>query len=51
MRLAQNNNIDESSLELLARTDRQMLDKLCFKDYFKYIVRGRVVSVYWIRAA
>lgn len=35
--LAQVQNIDMSTPELLAKTDKQMLDKLTLKDYFKYI--------------
>ncbi len=36
--LAQVSNIDMSTPELLAKTDKQMLDTISFKDYFKYIV-------------
>lgn len=36
--LAQVQNIDMSTPELLARTDKQMIDTLNVKDYFKYII-------------
>ncbi|TDE21648.1 sugar transferase [Vibrio owensii] len=36
--LAQVQNIDMSTPELLAKTDRQMIDTLSVKDYFKYII-------------
>lgn len=36
--LAQVQNIDMSTPELLAKTDRQMIDRLTLKDYFKYIL-------------
>lgn len=36
--LAQVQNIDMSTPELLAKTDREMLDSLTVKTYFKYIV-------------
>ncbi|MFA0080357.1 sugar transferase [Vibrio artabrorum] len=36
--LAQVQNIDMSTPELLARTDKQMIDTLTIKDYFKYII-------------
>ncbi|MGR5431112.1 sugar transferase [Vibrio astriarenae] len=36
--LAQVQNIDMSTPELLARTDKQMIDTLTIKDYFKYIL-------------
>ncbi|WP_172380559.1 sugar transferase [Vibrio sp. Vb339] len=36
--LAQVQNIDMSTPELLARTDKQMIDTLSLKDYFKYII-------------
>ena len=36
--LAQVNNIDMSTPELLAKTDRKMIDTLTIKDYFKYII-------------
>lgn len=35
--LAQVQNIDMSTPELLAKTDKQMIDTLTLKDYFKYI--------------
>lgn len=37
--LAQVQNIDMSTPELLAKTDKQMIDTLTIKDYFKYIIR------------
>lgn len=36
--LAQVQNIDMSTPELLAKTDKQMIDTLTLKDYFKYII-------------
>ncbi|PMO42758.1 lipid carrier--UDP-N-acetylgalactosaminyltransferase [Vibrio splendidus] len=36
--LAQVQNIDMSTPELLAKTDKQMIDTLTLKDYFKYIL-------------
>ncbi|MBV7314841.1 sugar transferase [Shewanella sp. NIFS-20-20] len=36
--LAQVQNIDMSTPALLAKTDKQMIDSLCVKDYFKYIL-------------
>ncbi|MGL6260728.1 sugar transferase [Vibrio sp. WXL210] len=36
--LAQVQNIDMSTPELLAKTDRQMIDTLTVRDYFKYII-------------
>jgi len=36
--LAQVQNIDMSTPELLAKTDREMIDTLTVKDYFKYIL-------------
>lgn len=36
--LAQINNIDMSTPELLAKVDREMLDSLSVKNYFKYIM-------------
>ncbi len=36
--LAQVQNIDMSTPELLAETDKQMIDTLTLKDYFKYIL-------------
>ncbi|MGR5474717.1 sugar transferase [Vibrio astriarenae] len=36
--LAQVQNIDMSTPELLARTDKQMIESLTLKDYFKYIL-------------
>lgn len=36
--LAQVKNIDMSTPELLAKTDRQMIDSLTLKGYFKYIL-------------
>lgn len=36
--LAQIQNIDMSTPVLLAMTDRQMIDSLTIKDYFKYII-------------
>ncbi|MDF2155703.1 sugar transferase [Vibrio sp. CAU 1672] len=36
--LAQVQNIDMSTPELLAKTDKQMIDTLTVKDYFKYII-------------
>jgi hypothetical protein len=31
-------NIDMSTPELLAKTDKQMIDTLTLRDYFKYIL-------------
>ncbi|OED64584.1 lipid carrier--UDP-N-acetylgalactosaminyltransferase [Vibrio splendidus ZS-139] len=36
--LAQVQNIDMSTPELLAKVDKQMIDSLTLKDYFKYIL-------------
>ena len=36
--LAQVNNIDMSTPERLAKTDRKMIDTLTIKNYFKYII-------------
>ncbi len=36
--LAQVQNIDMSTPRLLAKTDKQMIDTLTIKDYFKYII-------------
>lgn len=36
--LAQINNIDMSTPRLLAKTDKQMIDTLTMKNYFKYIM-------------
>ncbi|NGZ14852.1 sugar transferase [Vibrio aestuarianus] len=36
--LAQVQNIDMSTPQLLAKTDKQMIDTLTLKDYFKYIL-------------
>ncbi|OEE77705.1 sugar transferase [Vibrio genomosp. F6] len=36
--LAQVQNIDMSTPRLLAQTDKQMIDKLKLRDYFKYII-------------
>ena len=36
--LAQVQNIDMSTPELLAKTDKQMIETLTLKDYFKYIL-------------
>ncbi|ROS01215.1 lipopolysaccharide/colanic/teichoic acid biosynthesis glycosyltransferase [Sinobacterium caligoides] len=36
--LAQVQNIDMSTPKLLAETDKQMIDRLNIKDYFKYII-------------
>ncbi|MGR5413679.1 sugar transferase [Vibrio astriarenae] len=36
--LAQVQNIDMSTPKLLAKTDKQMIDSLTLKDYFKYIL-------------
>lgn len=36
--LAQVNNIDMSTPELLAKTDKKMIETLTLKDYFKYII-------------
>ncbi|MCS6098292.1 sugar transferase [Shewanella baltica] len=36
--LAQVQNIDMSTPQLLAQTDKQMIDSLTIKDYFKYIM-------------
>ncbi|KDN28661.1 lipid carrier : UDP-N-acetylgalactosaminyltransferase [Vibrio fortis] len=36
--LAQVQNIDMSTPELLAKTDKQMIDTLTIRDYFKYIL-------------
>ena len=40
--LAQIQNIDMSTPELLARTDKQMIDSLVLKNYFKYIAETLV---------
>ncbi|MDR8524417.1 sugar transferase [Shewanella fidelis] len=37
--LAQVQNIDMSTPTLLAKTDKQMIDNLTVKDYFKYIIK------------
>ena len=37
--LAQIQNIDMSTPELLARTDKQMIESLALKNYFKYIAK------------
>ncbi|CAH6922657.1 Lipid carrier : UDP-N-acetylgalactosaminyltransferase [Vibrio chagasii] len=42
--LAQVQNIDMSTPELLAKTDRQMIDSLTLKDYFKYILMTAIGS-------
>ena len=36
--LSQINNIDMSNPELLARKDREMIDKMSLKNYFKYLI-------------
>lgn len=36
--LAQVQNIDMSTPQLLAKTDKEMIDTLTIKDYFKYII-------------
>ncbi|MEZ9259991.1 sugar transferase [Vibrio splendidus] len=36
--LAQVQNIDMSTPDLLAKTDKQMIDSLTLKDYFRYII-------------
>ncbi len=36
--LAQVQNIDMSTPSLLAKTDKEMIDTLTLKDYFKYIM-------------
>ncbi|MGK0272392.1 MAG: O-antigen biosynthesis protein WbqP [Cocleimonas sp.] len=36
--LAQVNNIDMSTPQLLAKTDKEMIDALTIKNYFKYII-------------
>ena len=36
--LAQIQNIDMSTPQLLAKTDKHMIDTLTFKDYFRYII-------------
>jgi O-antigen biosynthesis protein WbqP len=36
--LAQVNNIDMSTPQLLAKTDKEMIDSLTIKNYFKYII-------------
>ena len=36
--LAQVQNIDMSTPQLLAKTDKQMIDTLTVQDYFKYII-------------
>ncbi|MGF1763564.1 sugar transferase [Aliivibrio kagoshimensis] len=36
--LAQVKNIDMSTPQLLAKTDKQMIDSLTLQDYFKYII-------------
>lgn len=36
--LAQVQNIDMSTPQILAKTDKQMIDSLTIKDYFKYIM-------------
>ncbi|HIF9399505.1 TPA: sugar transferase [Photobacterium damselae] len=42
--LAQVQNIDMSTPELLARTDREMIDTLNMKKYFKYILMTAIGS-------
>ena len=42
--LAQIQNIDMSTPELLARTDKEMIDSLVLKKYFKYIAKTLVGS-------
>lgn len=42
--LAQVQNIDMSTPELLAKTDKQMIDTLTLKDYFKYIIMTAIGS-------
>lgn len=42
--LAQVQNIDMSTPELLAQTDKQMIDTLTLKDYFKYILMTAIGS-------
>ena len=37
--LAQINDIDMSTPELLAKTDAKMISSLTFLDYFKYIIK------------
>jgi lipopolysaccharide/colanic/teichoic acid biosynthesis glycosyltransferase len=37
--LAQVQNIDMSTPELLAKTDKQMIDTLTIKKYFTYIIQ------------
>lgn len=37
--LAQIQNIDMSTPELLAKIDKQMIDTLSIEDYFKYIIK------------
>ena len=42
--LAQIKNIDMSTPELLAKTDKQMIETLNIKDYFKYIIKTALGS-------
>ncbi|RBW66291.1 sugar transferase [Vibrionales bacterium C3R12] len=42
--LAQVQNIDMSTPELLAKTDKEMIDTLTLKDYFKYILMTAIGS-------
>ncbi|PML53300.1 sugar transferase [Vibrio lentus] len=42
--LAQVQNIDMSTPQLLAKTDKQMIDTLTIKDYFKYIIMTAIGS-------
>lgn len=42
--LAQVQNIDMSTPRLLAKTDKQMIDSLTIKDYFKYIIMTAIGS-------
>lgn len=42
--LAQVNNIDMSTPELLAETDRKMIDTLSVKSYFKYVIKTALGS-------
>ncbi|MBU2896891.1 sugar transferase [Vibrio hepatarius] len=42
--LAQIQNIDMSTPELLAKVDKQMIDTLNLRDYFKYIIRSATGS-------
>lgn len=47
--LAQINNIDMLNPELLALTDKKMLDNLNLFNYFKYIFKTIAVMAWWIK--